>query len=711
MRSRWFHRPFFHGPHLGIEKRATWLELFYDLIFVASFIQLGNGLSSHVSLAGALAFAGVFVPLWVAWTGYTFFVNRYTVDDFVHRMLVFAQMFAVGGMALNAANVLDGDLVGFSLSAGAAQLIVAALHWRAQLQVSETRAYAGYWGLIFSLSGATWVASAWVEAPSTFAMWALATGVVLLAPLSRQSLSLNERFPIDFEHLGERYALLTLIVLGESFVKVLSALSTDGEGLAVYVQAGVLLSITCGLWWVYFDDVAGSHVRHGRGRWVIWLYAHLPVQIGITGVGVAIKKALHFTWDAPAPDKYRWMLAGFLALALLGVAAIDSVTERRTAEVSDRARVNVRWVSALVLLVLAPAGARMSGGLFLAIVTVLVVAQVVFDMMLAPWQESAEAEVGKRTMAEIVKTSGSKAARPTRALGTAVRKGAPSELRSDLYFYFMSGGWVRVFATLGFVFVALNVFFAALYTFEDGAVGNARGGSFADAFFFSVQTMSTVGFGALFPKSDYGNMVATVEVAVAMIGMAIVTGFIFAKASRPRASVLFSEPLVITKHQGKPTLVLRLGNARGNDVADATMDLVVLKDEISPEGAHLRRLHDVKLLRRRSPMFVLTWTAMHVIDESSPLWGVNWNDPGADVSSFIVTLVGHDGTYGQTIYARKLYDVDSIRVGHRFVDVLEQLEDGRMMIDYHRFHDTTVDPEVRRELLDPRLAPITDAGP
>ena len=102
MRSRWFHKPLLHSPSLGLEKKVTWLELFYDLIFVAAFIQLGNGLSKNISLSGAGIFVGMFVVLWVAWTGFTFFENRFSVDDFLHRGMVLVQMGAIGGMAISA---------------------------------------------------------------------------------------------------------------------------------------------------------------------------------------------------------------------------------------------------------------------------------------------------------------------------------------------------------------------------------------------------------------------------------------------------------------------------------------------------------------------------------------------------------------------------------------------------------------------------------
>lgn len=699
MRSRWFHRPLLHSPALGLEKRATWLELFYDLVFVAAFIQLGNGLSERTSGAGILAFGAVFMALWVAWTGLVFFINRYTVDDFVHRLTVFVQMFAVGGMAISVAGVLEGQRLQFSLACGVALLTISALYLRARLQVPESRDYALFWGAVFGVSGLLWVASGWTPAPFDWLLWVAATTIILGSPLSRPSVALSARYPLDFEHLGERYSLLTLIVLGESFVKVLSTLASSPEGLRTYAEAGVVLLITCGVWWIYFDDIAGAPIKRGKVRWVLWLYGHAILQMSITALGVALKKVVHSTWDEVAPDKYRWLLSGSVALTFAAVALIDSASDRKQAELTDRARINARWMSACVVLVLAPAGHAMSGGLYVTLVMLLVVSQVVFDMMVSPQQENAHVEHNKRSLAEVSRSGRTDIPiPPPRDASTAVRKGTPSELRKDLFFYFMSGGWLRVFVAFIFLFLTTNLFFASLYVLDPSAINNARPASFSDAFFFSVQTMSTVGYGAMSPGSTYGNAVVTLETALSMLAVAIVTGFVFQKASKPKASILFSDVLVVGRLNGKATLLLRVGNARGNDIVDASMDVVVLRDETSAEGIHLRRLHALKLERSRSPMFVLTWTGMHVIDETSPLHGVDWSNPRAAINGIVVTVMGHDGTYAQTVYARKVYTPDQLRVGHRFVDVMEQLEDGRMLIDFQRFHDTTEDTVAKAAL-------------
>lgn len=699
MRSRWFHVPRFHFHGSGVEKRATWLELFYDLIFVAAFIQLGDALSHHVTFEGFAQFAGLFACMWIAWTGFTQYVNRFTVDDITHRLLVFAQMFAIGGMAVSVEHVLKGDPHYFAGAYAIVQALVAVMYHRGRKgEVPEACAYARYWRGVFATGAVVWAVSLLVPSPWSYALWPVGALVILRAPLSKRSRALAERSPIDHEHISERFSLLTLIVLGESFVKVLSTLQGHAEGEAL-LQMSMTLLITCSIWWVYFDDVAGSTLRHGKVEPTIWLYAHLPLQIAVTGVGVAVKKAVHFDLSQPAPEAYRYLLAGTLGLAMLSVAVIDSVTERRQAELSDRVRVNVRTASAFLLFVLAPAGASMHASMFMVLLITVCVAQIIFDIMMAPFEAESEhiekpvttAELARRRLAG-ERTLQTAAIR--RDVGEAVRRGAPSELRRDFYFYIMEGSWKRFFVVLAFLYVITNVFFAGLYTIRPGCIDGANPDSFADAFYFSVQTLSTIGYGAMSPETDYGHIIVTIEAAIGLLGVALATGLMFAKASRPRSSTLFSDVMILTRRHGVNHLVMRAGNARGNDVVDATVSLTVLLDEFTPEGEHMRRLHTLKLLRDRTPLFALSWTIMHEIDDDSPLAGIDWNDPD-NLIAIIATLVGHDGTYGQTVYARRTYYPDQIRAGHRFVDVISRMSDGRMQIDYGRFHDTEPEDESR----------------
>ncbi len=400
----------------------------------------------------------------------------------------------------------------------------------------------------------------------------------------------------------------------------------------------------------------------------------------------------------PAPDDYRWLLAGTLCMTLASVAIIDSVTARREAQLSDRARVNVRFASAFVVLLLGQIGSQMSAGMFMALATTVCVAQVLFDMMMAPMEASVHSGDEPVSIAELarMKAANERPARDNRPrnIGDALRKGAPAELRRDLYFFFLEGSWTRLMMSLMFVYVILNVVFAGLFLLEPGSISGNSADSFTEAFFFSVQTMSTIGYGGLTPATSYGDLMVTIEAAVGLLGVAMATGMIFAKVSRPQANALFSKVMVLTTRHGKRTLMLRAGNARGNEVVDATVSLTVLKEEISPEGHHMRMLHDMKLVRSRTPMFAMSWSIMHHVDADSPLVDVDWDNPDEQIMMFVVTLKGHDGTYGQTTFSRHLYYPEDVRLDERFVDVISQLEDGRMMVDYHKFHDTVPDTEV-----------------
>ena len=165
----------------------------------------------------------------------------------------------------------------------------------------------------------------------------------------------------------------------------------------------------------------------------------------------------------------------------------------------------------------------------------------------------------------------------------------------------------------------------------------------------------------------------------------------FTKASQPQAYALFSDKAIITKYDGKPVFMFRVGNARGNEIIDASITVSLLKEEITTEGHHLRRLHDLKLVRDSNPLFSMTWTVMHEIDESSPLYGIDWAQPNPEIMGWTIMLIGHDGIYSQTVYARHQYSLDQVRSNEKFVDVLSELPDGRMVIDYSKFHDTVAE--------------------
>jgi inward rectifier potassium channel len=269
-----------------------------------------------------------------------------------------------------------------------------------------------------------------------------------------------------------------------------------------------------------------------------------------------------------------------------------------------------------------------------------------------------------------------------------VVRGQDARFFDDLYHRLLACAWWQFFAFVGVTFLALNAIFAALFLTEPGSVAGARADSFEDAFFFSVQTLATIGYGTMAPATRFGHCVVTVEAFVGLLSVALMTGITFAKFSRPRARILFSEKFILSRMHGVPHVMFRVANWRGNLIVDAHLNVIALVEERSPEGHTLRRPVDLKLVRERNPAFILTWTAMHAIDEDSPFFGPDplafLRAPGNQV---ILSLSGMDETAGQMIHARYTYGADDAVRDARFVDVITMGDHGTRVIDYAHFHD------------------------
>jgi inward rectifier potassium channel len=278
-----------------------------------------------------------------------------------------------------------------------------------------------------------------------------------------------------------------------------------------------------------------------------------------------------------------------------------------------------------------------------------------------------------------------------------VRLGQRPSLVRDLYHSLITRSWPVLFLLVAAMFLTINSLFALAYLARDGAIANARPGSFADAFFFSVHTFATIGYGTMSPAGLYGNLVVTVEALFGLLGFALATGLVFAKFAQPTAHVLFSRRAVIALRDGRPALMFRMANERANEIVEAHLRVVLVRDERSAEGETIRRLIDLPLLRDQTPLFSLTWTAVHPIDAASPLRSETAATLAACEGEIIVVLTGIDATFSQTVHARHSYGYDEIVWNGRFTDVLSTLPDGRRAIDYSRFHEvvggTSVDLE------------------
>jgi inward rectifier potassium channel len=255
----------------------------------------------------------------------------------------------------------------------------------------------------------------------------------------------------------------------------------------------------------------------------------------------------------------------------------------------------------------------------------------------------------------------------------------------DIYHWILTRTWPQFFGTVGLAFLFINTLFATLYLLEPGSIANARPGSFEDMFFFSVQTLATIGYGGMSPATRYGHVIVTLEALTGIVSVALMTGITFAKFSRPTARILFSEKMVIGPRNGVPHLMFRMANWRHNQVVEAQLRLILLLTEVTQEGETLRRPTEVPLVRDKNPMFALTWMAMHRIDESSPFADLEkLRTQGADL---FLTITGYDETIMQNIHARYTYKLDDIVVNARFADIITVHPDGYRELDYTRFHE------------------------
>lgn len=268
-----------------------------------------------------------------------------------------------------------------------------------------------------------------------------------------------------------------------------------------------------------------------------------------------------------------------------------------------------------------------------------------------------------------------------------VRLGLPRLHFADLYHWLLTLSWPRFFILIGLSYTVTNSLFALAYLAGGDCLANARSGSFKDAFYFSVQTMATIGYGSIYPRTDYANTIVCIQALFGLWGVAMITGLAFAKFSKPTARVIFSRVAVIASFNGVPTLMYRTANQRSNQILEAQQRVTLIRDEVTSEGDYMRRFYDLQLMRSQSPIFALTWTVMHAIDENSPLYKLTAKDLVEQQAEIVITLTGLDETVSQTIHARHSFVASEILWDMRFVDIILRSPDGKRVVDYTRFHE------------------------
>lgn len=262
----------------------------------------------------------------------------------------------------------------------------------------------------------------------------------------------------------------------------------------------------------------------------------------------------------------------------------------------------------------------------------------------------------------------------------------------DFYHALVQLPWPVTFVVIAAVFLVANTLFALVFL-AIGGLANTRTGGFAEAFFFSVQTMGTIGYGAIYPESFAANCVVVAESIVGLIVTALSTGLVFAKFSRPTARVVFMRKATISRVDGVPTLSLRIGNERGNRIVDAQIRAVLARTETTSEGHTFYRHRDLELGRDRIISLARSFSVRHVIEPSSPLYGLDADAFAALECEVHLIVTGTDDTTMQPVHALHSYYARDVLWNARPVDILSEDADGNMVLDLRRFHDTEPTPQ------------------
>jgi inward rectifier potassium channel len=251
--------------------------------------------------------------------------------------------------------------------------------------------------------------------------------------------------------------------------------------------------------------------------------------------------------------------------------------------------------------------------------------------------------------------------------------------------------WPRFLALFVAIDLAVNAGFAALYWAVPGCLENARPGSFADAFFFSMETLATVGYGRMAPVTTYGHLVSATEIVSGTMFTALATGLAFVRFARPRANILYAERAVVTRHNGRPTLMVRIANGRTSLLVDGMARFYALIAERSAEGQFYRRIQELALVRARIPIFGLTWTLMHVLDEASPLAGYDQARLRAEDVRLFLAVTVRDPTLAAEVHDMHDYGAQDVVFGMRYADAVTVDPGGRTVADLERVGE--IEPE------------------
>ncbi|MDZ8108295.1 MAG: low temperature requirement protein A [Nostoc sp. DedQUE12a] len=367
------------GEETEEERRATWLELFYDLVFVVAVAQLAHNLKEDISLSGLFGFVVLFIPVWWSWIGTTFYANRFDSDDVGHRLLIAIQMLTAAAMAVNIHHGLGESSPGFALSYALGRAVLVIEYVRAGIHIPSARPLTTRYAIGFAIAALLWLISAFIPIPWRFALWTLGIIIDFATPLTARKFQLG-LLP-HASHLPERFGLFTIIVLGEAIIAVVNGVSEQKWNTLTVISAVFGLIIAFSWWWVYFDNLGGKPIEiartHGKiGVVNLWLYTHLPLVIGIAAAGVGVEQILLSKPTLALPDSHRWLICGSIALCSLAVSILHRFGVIRYCKIRSK----YRLAGAVVLIAIAIFGKGLLPITIIALVALVSALQVVQDL-------------------------------------------------------------------------------------------------------------------------------------------------------------------------------------------------------------------------------------------------------------------------------------------------------------------------------------------
>jgi low temperature requirement protein LtrA len=341
------------------ERHATWLELFYDLVFVVTVSQLSHYLFHDVSLSNFFGFLFLFIPVWWSWIGTTFFATRFYSDDLGHRLLLLLQMGGAGAMAVNISGAFNNTFSGFALSYAFMRLILVIEYVRVVRTIKSSESanpLVKRYIIGFSIAAIIWLISAFVPITEIrFALWVIGLIIDFATPISTSKLT--SKFSPHISHLPERMGLFTLIVLGESIVGIVNGMTEQIWDVYSVIEASLGLCISFSLWWLYFDSTGRLPIQmlKEKGRislYLIWLYTHFPLVVAITAVGVGIRRLISSEQHSVLSTSDLWLICGSVAISLISQSVLHLISiDKDTHDFTRRKKFAIsRIVSALVII-------------------------------------------------------------------------------------------------------------------------------------------------------------------------------------------------------------------------------------------------------------------------------------------------------------------------------------------------------------------------